>query len=122
MVVNMEAALAQEAGTPRGHNIPVPDAKQAGQLTSELRGSKGGLNLVPSVASDAAWGAGVESKPSDDWMVKRFGMMPPMGMVDLRSRAELSILAAAGVPTTIMSTSDGIAKKGTYIQFPQTVL
>ena len=51
LVSQVETALAQEAGTARGYNIPVPDTKQAGKLTTELRGSKGALNLVPSVAS-----------------------------------------------------------------------
>ena len=113
----MESALAQEANTPRGYNIAVPDAKQASQLTTDLRKSKGGLNLVPSVASDAAWGMGQESKPADDWVSKRIGMMPPLPMVELRSRAELSILAAAGVPVTVLSTSDGTAKKEDFRRF-----
>ena len=117
MITQIETALAQEAGTPRGYNFPVPDVKQAGKLTTELRSSKGALNLVPSVASDAAWGAGMESKPADDWVSKRFGMMPPLPMVELRSRTELSILAAAGVPTTLMSTSDGTAKKEDFRRF-----
>ena len=117
LVAKIETALAQEAGTPRGYNFAIPDTKQAGKLTTELRSSKGALNPVPSVASDAAWGAGQESKPADDWVSKRFGMMPPLPMVELRSRAELSILAAAGVPTTIMSTSDGTAKKEDFRRF-----
>ena len=94
LVAQIETALAQEASTPRGYNFAVPDVKQAGKLTTELRSSKGALNLVPSVASDAAWGAGMESKPADDWVSKRFGMMPPLPMVELRSRVELSVLAA----------------------------
>ena len=69
----IETALAQEAATPRGYNIPVPDPKQASGLTRDLRTSRGGLSLTPSVASDAAWGAGQESKPADDWVSKRFG-------------------------------------------------
>ena len=117
LVAQIEMALAQEAGTARGYNIPVPDTKQAGLLTTELRGSRGALNLVPSVASDTAWGQGQESKPADDWVSKRFGMMPPQPMVELRSRVELSVLAAAGVPTTIMSTSDGTAKKEDFRRF-----
>ena len=96
LVAQIETALAQEAGTPRGYNFPVPDVGQAGRLTTELRSSKGALNLVPSVASDVAWGQGMESKPSDDWVAKRFGFSPPLPMVELRSRAELSILAAGG--------------------------
>ena len=117
LVGQIETALAQEAATPRGYNIAVPDTKQAGKLTTELRSSKGALNLVPSVASDAAWGAGQESKPADDWVSKRFGMMPPQAMVQLRGNVELSILAAAGVPVTIMSVSDGTAKKEDFRRF-----
>ena len=113
----IEVALAQEASTPRGYNFAVPDVKQAGRLTSELRGSKGALNLTPSVSSDAAWGAGMESKPADDWVSKRFGMMPPLPMVELRSRVELSVLAACGVPVTILSTSDGTAKAKDFSRF-----
>ena len=117
LVAQIETALAQEAGTPRGYNFAIPDTKQAGKLTTELRGARGNLHLVPSVASDAAWGTGMESKPSDDWVSKRFGMMPPLPMVELRSRAELSILAAAGVPVTIMSVSDGTAKAKDFSRF-----
>ena len=117
LVGEIETALAQEAATPRGYNIPVPDPKQASGLTRDLRTSRGGLSLTPSVASDAAWGAGQESKPADDWVSKRFGMMPPQSMVELRSRSELSILAAAGVPVTIMSLSDGTAKQKDFARF-----
>ena len=117
LVGQIETALAQEAATPRGYNIPVPDPKQASGLTRDLRTSRGGLSLTPSVASDAAWGAGQESKPADDWVSKRFGMMPPQAMVELRSRIELSILAACGVQTTVMSTSDGTAKKEDFRRF-----
>ena len=117
LISQIEVALAQEASTPRGYNFAVPDVKQAGRLTTELRSSKGALNLTPSVASDAAWGAGMESKPADDWVSKRFGMMPPLPMVELRSRVELSVLAACGVPVTILSTSDGTAKAKDFSRF-----
>ena len=117
LVGQIETALAEEAGTPRGYNFPVPDVRQAGQLTTELRGARGRLHLVPSVASDVAWGQGMESKPGSDFDAKRFGMMPPLPMVELRSRAELSILAAAGVPVTIMSVSDGTAKAKDFSRF-----
>ena len=117
LVGQIETALAEEGGTPRGYVFAVPDVGQAGRLTTELRGARGNLNLVPSVASDAAWGAGQESKPADDWVSKRFGFSPPLPMVELRSRAELSILAACGVPTTIMSTSDGTAKRADFARF-----
>ena len=117
LIARMEEGLAEEAATPRGYNIPLPDPTQAGHLTADLRGSKGRLNLVPSVASDVAWGQGIESKPADDWASKRFGMMPPLPMVELRSRAEISILAAAGVPVTILSLSDGTAKQKDFARF-----
>ena len=117
LISQIETALAQEAGTARGYAIPVPDTSQAGKLTTEMRGARGNLHLVPSVASDAAWGAGQESKPADDWVSKRFGFAPPQAMVELRSRAELSVLAAAGVPVTILSLSDGTAKQKDFARF-----
>ena len=97
----IETALAQEAGTARGYNFANSRHENKRASSQPSYGVHvGNLHLVPSVASDAAWGAGMESKPSDDWVSKRFGMAPPLPMVELRSRAELSILAAAGVPTT----------------------
>ena len=117
LVGQIENALVEEAATPRGYNLAVPDPKQASALTRDLRTSRGGLALVPSVASDAAWGQGIESKPGDDWVSKRFGMAPPPAMVQLRSRAELSVLAAAGVPVTILSVSDGTAKQKDFARF-----
>ena len=117
LVAQIETALAQEAATPRGYNIPVPDPKQASGLTRDLRTSRGGLSLVPSANSDAAWGQGIESKPGDDWASKRFGMSPPAAMVELRGSAELSILAACGVGVTIMSQSDGTAKAKDFARF-----
>ena len=44
LVGQIETALAQEAATPRGYDIAVPDPKQAGQLTADLRTSRGGLS------------------------------------------------------------------------------
>ena len=44
-------------------------------------------------------------------------MSPPPAMVQLRGSAELSVLAAAGVPVTIMSVSDGTAKKEDFRRF-----
>ena len=117
LVGQIETALVEEATTPRGYNLAVPDPKQASALTRDLRTSRGGLALVPSVASDAAWGQGIESKPGDDWVSKRFGMAPPPAMVQLRSRAELSVLAAAGVPVTILSVSDGTAKREDFRRY-----
>ena len=117
MLYNLESALAQEARTPTAYVVPVPDPKQAHQLTTDLRGSKGGLSLVPSTRSDAAWGMGQESTPGSDWQSMRLGMSPPLPVVELRSRAELSILAAAGVPVTILSLSDGTAKRADLARF-----
>ena len=122
LITSLETALAQEANTTAAYVLPVPDPKQANALTTELRASKGGLSLVPSVASDSAWGMGQESKPGDDWISKRLGMSPPLPMVELRSRAELSILASCGVPVTIMSQSDGTAKARDYARFLSTTL
>ena len=122
LLLAMEVALAQEANGPRGQVIPVPDTNQAGHLTTDLRNLRGGLSLVPSVASEAAWGGGIESKPADDWVSKRYGMMPPLAMVELRRNVELSILAAAGVSPAMLSQSDGTAMREGFRQFQMLTL
>ena len=86
MVMEIETALAQEAATPRGYNVPLPDPGQAGGLTADLRGSKGRLNLVPSVASDVAWGQGHgDRSPLMIGFLRDSALMPPQAMVELRS-------------------------------------
>ena len=117
LVVEIETALAQESHTARGYNFAVPDPKQAVLAGEDLQKSRGALNLMQSTMADAAWGMGPESRQSDDWVSRRFGFMPPLPMVELRSRTELSILAAAGVPVTIMSQSDGTAKAKDFARF-----
>ena len=116
-VVNVDTAIAQESATARGYLFTVPDIGQATELTGDLRGAKGGLQLVPSVASDTAWGAGIESKPADDWAAKRFGFTPPQPLTDLRAGIESSILAAAGIDPAVLSQSDGTAKREAFRQF-----
>ena len=117
LLASLETALAREANTATAYLAPVPDTKQAGTLQSDIRGADGKLLLVDSVHSDAAWGLGQESKQPGDWDIKRAGANPPMPLIDLRSRAELSVLAAAGVGVTLLSQSDGTAKREDYRRF-----
>ena len=121
MMANIETAFAQESATARGYAIPVPDVEAAGTLQADLRDAAGKLLLVPSVQSDVAWDQGTEASQRDDYMAKRFGFNPPQGMVMLRKDVELSILAAAGVPVSIMSLNDGTAKREGARQFTVTL-
>ena len=59
----------------------------------------------------------MESKPADDWVSKRYGMSPPLAMVQLRSNVEAFRPGRSWVPATIMSVSDGTAKKEDFRRF-----
>ena len=47
----------------------------------------------------------------------RLGANPPQGAIELRAAAERSILAAAGVPVTMLAESDGTAKREDFRRF-----
>ena len=104
LLTNLETRLAQEANAPAHNLVPVPDVAQAGSLQEDLRRADGRLLLVDSVAD---WGGGAENRPNQDWQPRRLGANPPAGVIELRAAAERSILAAAGVPVSVLSESDG---------------
>ena len=89
---NLEFKLAQEAGTPVGQVVPVPNVESSGQLQTDLRALDGGLALVESTAQN--WGSGGTGAPPSDFGVKRLGADPPVALSKLRREAEESILAS----------------------------
>ena len=92
-----------------------PSAYAKGALQKDLRGIKGRLALVESTAS--AWGDGSQGAPRRDLVQNRIGANPPEVLATLRSDAALSVLAACGVPVTILERSDGTALREGWRQF-----
>ena len=114
LLTHLETRLAQEANAAAGNIVPIPDTAQAGTLQEDLRRADGRLTLVDSTVD---WGQGAENRPSQDWQPRRLGANPPAGVIELRAGAEKSVLAACGVPVTMLAESDGSGKREDYRRF-----
>ncbi len=106
---NLELRLAQETGEAVGHLIPVPNVTSTNQLQADIRAMKGAATLVESTAS--GWGTGASAAPVADYPVRRIGANPPETLANLRRQTEQSILAACGVPTSVLDSGQGTASR-----------
>ena len=112
---NIEQRLAQETGQSVGALIPVPNVQSTEKLQRDLRDLKGEVTLVESTAQ--GWGAGQSGAPAGDFQVLRIGADPPETLPTLRRQVEQSILAACGVPTSVLDSGQGTASREAYRQF-----
>lgn len=115
LLTNLETRLSEEAGAAAGNVIPVPNVSASSQLQSDLRNLKGQVTLVESTS--LAWGAGASSAPPTDFRPARLGANPPESLRNLRRDTEESILAACGVPASVLGHSDGSLARELYRQF-----
>ena len=120
LLSNLESRLAQEAGGSVGAVIPVPNVSSSAQLQADLRAMQGQLTLVESTV--AGWGAGGTSAPQSDYQPRRIGADPPETLRSLRRDTEESILAACGVPVSVLGHSDGSLAREGYRQFLHGVI
>ena len=113
MVGGIETGMSQEANANTGYVVPVPQEGGTTELDpdgnpvdplAELRKSiaelKGRTGLVESTA--AGWGQGRGQAPQTDWKSQRIGADPPETLLRLRDDAYLSILAACGIPPSLV--------------------
>ena len=117
---NMERRLREETGGVVGHVIPTPSANpddDYSDLKGDLKALAGNFALVPSM-TDGGWSdPGRGNSPKSDWGVQRIGANPPQSIDMLRSNAALHVLAACGVPLTLLERSDGTAMREAWRQF-----
>ncbi len=120
LIDSMETRLAEELNSGVGFVVPVPNVQATTQLQADLRTLKGRLALVETV--NQGFGVGQGGVPSGDYQVRRLGGNPPESTVTLRRQAEESILAAAGLPVSILGTSsDTAAREGVRMFMRQTI-
>ena len=100
LLQGLERQLRDEAGGPSGFVLPVPNPTT--DLASDVSGLGGRVVLGESVSVDNH-GLGGRGSPTGEWRLTRFGLAPPDGTVQLRSRLESSIAAAAGVAPALFS-------------------
>ena len=111
----LEKRLSEEVNQPIGAVLAVPNVKASAELQADLRKLKGQLTLVQSTAG--GWEAGKAQAPTSDWQPRRLGADPPQTLEPLRDAVSRSILAAAGVPVSILGNSDGTLAREAFRQF-----
>ena len=115
LAANVETRLSEELGQSAGEVLPVPDGKTKSALQKDLRTIKGKIALVESTSS--GWGDGSQGAPRRDLVQNRIGANPPEVLATLRSDSALSVLAACGVPVTLLERADGTSLREAWRQF-----
>ena len=120
LISRLEARLAEEASQPVGYVLPVPDPKSSAKLLGDLQKLKGELTLVESMAQ--GWDQGRSAAPAQEWTPRRLGFDPPEVTVALRDSTAREVLAACGVPVTLLGDAQGTAAREAFRQFLHTVV
>ena len=121
LVERLERSIADEAGTPtgqllalpEGHGGDVPDGEPdpLDALRSDLAALHGGLAMLETTA--AGWGD-KGAAPMADWRPRRLGPDVPASSAELRTGAALSVYAACGVPAPLVVDTDGTAQREAF--------
>ena len=127
----LETRQGEESSSAVGALIPVVrhDAEEPGEepgdeatdplylLRADLRAARGHALLVETSQGSGDRG----TAPLGDWSVKRLGGNIPEAMVDLRTKAGMSVAAAAGVPVALIeSLATGIGQREAWRRFTLT--
>ena len=108
----LETRLAEEMGQAVGSTLAVPDVTTSGKLQTDLRAPKGELVLVQGMQS--GWDDPAK-RPTQgghtDWLPRRLGANPPDALRALRLDVSTVVLAASGVPVTLLGGSDTLARE-----------
>ena len=125
MLASATGHLADEAGGPRGHLIPLgidpgedenEDTSPVLKLQERIGALRGAAALLESTRN---MGDGLPmGSPTADWKPHRLGANPPVALVDLSDKAALAVLAACGIPPELMSgQSMGTAAREAFRRF-----
>ena len=111
-----ETRLSDEAWEAVGNLFAVPDPAGQEALQRDLRGLRGKILLVQTVLG--GWGQGRSAQPQRDWAPQRVGSNPPGGVLEARRDVERSLLAACGIPPTLLASGgDGALARESFRQF-----
>ena len=104
---NIELRLAQETGGTVGNVIPVPNLESSAQLQTDLQGLKGKTVLVESTST--GWGSGSShGNPERRLHAKAHGRESARkSWRSCGAKLSKSLLAACGVPVTVLDASQG---------------
>lgn len=108
----LESRMSQEAGGSTGYLLPIPtDAGDdtVSALKADIGKLAGKTALVETTA--AGWGEGRTAAPRQDWKPQRLGADWPASTPLVYSAAQLSVLAACGVPVELVQAADGTGQR-----------
>ncbi len=113
-------ALADESSGPRGSLLAVPvdgSDPTVDALRADLRALNGQTALVESMKS--GWGGSSNSREAPaDWVARRLGAAPPVGLVSLHETASREVALCCGVPTALLAESPtGTGTREAWRQF-----
>ena len=122
LAANLETRLGEEAGAPVGHVIPVPsdggdgaDDDPLAMLKADMAAAKGRTLLAETTS--AGWGEGRQAAPLADYKPQRFAAAVPDSSVALRTAASMAVLAACGVPVSLVVDADGTSQREAWRRF-----
>ncbi len=113
LTARLERRLAEEASTPVGYVLPVPQGNVQA-LANDIAAIKGGIKPVES--SSTNWDQG-GAAPRGDYQQQRLGPNPPAPLDALRTAVMRDVLAACGIPASLLGVSDGTATREGYRQW-----
>ena len=104
-----------------GHVLPLPRVTEAeDSLKADLKNLSGGLAVVET--SSAGFGEGRVAAPSGDYKQQRIGFDPPDSHINLRGQLFEHVVAACGVPITLIKPSDGSSQRESYRRWVLTAV
>ena len=103
LAATLESKLSQEVSGPVGSVLPVPHGGSPA-LQQDINKLAGKVALVETTSG--GFGDKMDA-PKGDWQSRRIGSDPPSSMISLRGEVQQSILAACGVPGSLLERSDG---------------
>ena len=121
----LETRLAEEAGSPVGSFLSVPEGSNPdGDMLADLRTGIAGAKGAPVLHETVVKGNGDPGgAPHGDLRPTRFGAAWPAAVADLRDPIGQSIMLACGIPTALVSNSDGTAaREGVRRMLTTTIL
>ncbi len=113
----IESRLSEEMGQSVGAVLPVPDLGASAQLQTDLRALEGELTLVQGMQSGWQDPSQTPSQRHPDWTPRRLGGNPPDSLRALRAEVSRAVLAASGVPVSLLGDSEGTLAREGWRQF-----
>ena len=120
----LETRLAQEASGPVGSLLSVPESSDPdGDALSDLRTGIAGAKGAPVLHETTVKGYGDPGNaPHNDLRPTRFGAAWPSAVAELRDPISQSVMLACGIPTALVSNSDGTAAREGLRRFLTTTI